>query len=139
VGISRLDDLIAWQLARTFKLEVYRLLRDSSGALTDPKFQNQLRDAAASVSINIGEGFYRFGAREFRRYLTIALASLGEATLWLQDGVDRGYFVSDDCEPARTLAKRCRVATLRLRQSSEPKGPDGPQGPSALTSRTNRT
>jgi four helix bundle protein len=124
VGISRLDDLIAWQLARAFKLEVYRLLRDSAGIAADPKFQNQLRDAAASVSVNIGEGFYRYGAREFRRFLTIALASLGEATLWLQDGVDRGYFVNDDCEPARTLAKRCRVAMLRLRQSLESTGRD---------------
>ena len=139
MGISRLDDLIAWQLARTFKLEVYRLLRNSPAVVADPKFQNQLRNAAASVSINIGEGFYRFGAREFRRFLTIALASLGEATLWLQDGVDRGYFVTDDCELARTLAKRCRVATLRLRQSLELKGPSGPKEPSALTSRTNRT
>ncbi len=70
--------------------------------------------------MNIGEGFYRHGAREFSRFLSIALASLGEATLWLQDGVDRQHFDEAACAPARTLAMRCRIATLRLRRSLQP-------------------
>ena len=124
MGVSRLEDLIAWQLANTFKLEVYRLLGDSPRASSDARFRDQLRESAASVGMNIGEGFYRFGAREFRRYLTIALASLGEAVLWLQDGVDRGHFDKDTCETAFALAKRCRVASLRLRHSLGPQRQD---------------
>jgi four helix bundle protein len=67
--------------------------------------------------MNIGEGFYRFGAREIVRFLSIALASLGEATLWLRDGVDCGHFDAESCTEAFALAKRCRVATLRLQHS----------------------
>ena len=117
MGVSRLEDLIAWQLAHAFKLEVYRLLRESPGATTDGRFREQLRDSAASACMNIGEEFYRYGAREFRRYLTIALASLGEATLWLHDGIDRDHFQKEDCERAFAFAQRCRIAMLRLRQS----------------------
>jgi len=124
MGVSRLEDLIAWQLANAFKLEIYRLLDDSPPASSDVRFRDQLRASAVSVGVNIGEGFYRFGAREFRRYLTIALASLGETTLWLQDGIDRGHFDKATCETAFSLAKRCRVASLRLRHSLGPQRKD---------------
>ena len=50
------------------------------------------------------------------------MASLGEATLWLCDGIERGHFDGKDCEHAFDLAKRCRVATLRLMR---PRLPDG--------------
>lgn len=120
MGVQRVEDLIAWQLANAFKLEVYRLIRESAGAREDHRFRDQLRGAAASTGMNIGEGFFRYGASEFARYLTIGLASLGEATLWLNDGVDRGYFVRASCGEALALAKRCRIATLRLQQSLEP-------------------
>ena len=117
MGIKRVEDVIAWQLANAFKLEIYRLINSSPGARVDGRFRDQLRESAASVGMNIGEGFYRYGAKEFARYLAIALASLGEATLWLQDGIDRRHFEPDACETAFALAKRCRVAALRLRRS----------------------
>lgn len=117
VGVHRLEELVAWQLADAFKKEVYRLLRECAAARGDFRYRDQLRQAAASVPMNIGEGFYRFGRREFAHFLAIALASLGEATLWLQDGVDRQHFDATQCDPALKLARRCRVATLRLRQS----------------------
>ena len=117
MGVSRIEDLVAWQAAMAFKVEVYGLIQQSPSACLDFRFRDQLRESAASVGINIAEGFYRFGAREFARYLTIALASLGEATLWLQDGIDRRHFDPTACEPAFRLAKRCRIATLRLRHA----------------------
>jgi four helix bundle protein len=117
VGVSRIEDLVAWQLADAFKKEVYRILRSSPDALADVKYRDQLRVASASCAMNIAEGFYRFRPREFSTYLSIALASLGEAALWLRDGHDRGYFEAQACENAFRLATRCRVATLRLRQS----------------------
>jgi four helix bundle protein len=120
MGVQRVEDLIAWQLANAFKVEIYRLIRESAGARADHRFRGLLRDAAASAGMNIGEGFLRYGAAEFARYLTIALASLGEATLWLNDGVDREYFDRASCRDALALAKRCRIATLRLQQSLEP-------------------
>jgi four helix bundle protein len=67
--------------------------------------------------MNIAEGFYRYSGREFARFLSIALASLAEAELWIRDGVDRQHFDAPACDDALRLAKRCRVATIRLQQS----------------------
>jgi four helix bundle protein len=120
MGVRRLEDLIAWQLASAFKVEVYRLLKNSQTASADFRFRDQIRDAAASIGMNIGEGFYRYRAREFGRFLSIALASLGEAELWLHDGIEREHFTQAECETAFTLGKRCRIATLRLLQSLQP-------------------
>ena len=132
-----LDDLIAWQLAHAFKLEVYRLLREHAAARADLRFRDQLQHAAASVGINIAEGFHRYGRREFSRFLSIALASLGEAPLWLRDGIDRRHFTEAECTDAFTLAKRCRVASLRLKHSlSHPKHLKHPTHPPSRTQRT---
>ena len=120
VGVKRVEDLIAWQLANALKLEVYRLIRQSRGASADLKFRDQVRDSASSVEMNIGEGFYRYGASEMARFLSIALSSLGETSLWLRDGIDREYFDKASCAEGLALAKRCRVATLRLHQSLQP-------------------
>ena len=120
MGVSRIEDLIAWQLTNQFKREIYRLLRESSSASRDLRYRDQLRDSAASVEMNIAEGFYRRGPREFVRFLSIAIASLGEATLWLHDGIDRQHFEPSTCVNALTLAKRCRVATTRLHRSLQP-------------------
>jgi four helix bundle protein len=122
----KIDDLVAWQLAQAFKVEVYRLVNNSPGARADVRFTGQIRDAAASVGMNVAEGFYRFGAAEFRRFLSIALASLGEAVLWIRDGIDRGHFDEASCELAFNLSKRCRIATLRLHRSLAPKAPKAP-------------
>jgi len=117
VGAHRIEQLVAWQLADAFKQEVYRLLRESPEANKDLRFKDQLRTSAASGAMNIAEGFYRYRPREFARFLSIALASLGEAALWLKDGIDRGHFAASNCEQAFQLARRCRIATLKLRQS----------------------
>jgi four helix bundle protein len=114
--VDRIDDLIAWQLADRFKTEVYGLIRRNASASADRAFSSQLRAAAASAAMNIGEGFYRYQPRDFARFLSIALASLGEATLWLRDGIQREYFAPTECEPVFQLATRCRIATLRLRR-----------------------
>ena len=114
VAVRSLDELIAWQLADAFKVEVYGLLRRSPGAARDRAFADQLRAAAASAAMNIGEGFYRYRPRDFARFLAIALASLGEATLWLRDGIQREHFDVSDCEPAFLLARRCRIASSRI-------------------------
>ena len=120
VGVRRAEELIAWQLANAWKLEVYRLIGHSRGASADLRFRDQLRDSASSVGMNIAEGFYRYGAADMARFLSIALASLGESALWLRDGIDREYFDEASCREAFVLAKRCRVATLRLRASLQP-------------------
>jgi four helix bundle protein len=117
VGVHRIEDLIAWQLARSFKLEVYRLLRVYPAAAADLHFRDQVLASASSVGMNLAEGFRRYTPREFARFLTVALSSLSEAMLWLQDGVDRGHFPDQAIAEALTLGRRCHVATIRLKHS----------------------
>jgi four helix bundle protein len=112
----RLDDLIAFQLSRQFKREVYRML-SVCPAGRDFRYVGQLRASASSVEANIAEGFYRLSPREFARFLLIARGSLGESEVRLADGVDRGYFTAADCAAAQVLTKRTGAAIMALRKS----------------------
>jgi four helix bundle protein len=117
MGVKKVDELIAFQLAHEFKLEAYRITGESPEASRDLKFKGQLFEAASGVESCIAEGFRRWLAPEFAQFLRYALASLEESEVRLRDGVDRGYFTGEGIAPAGQLAKRCRVASLRLHHS----------------------
>lgn len=70
----KVEDLLVWQQA----ISVTNLIYMHFKSLQDFGFRNQIQRAAVSVSNNIAEGFYRKSDREFKRYLTIALGSIGE-------------------------------------------------------------
>ena len=72
---------------------------------------------AASVELNIVEGYHRFSPRDFARFLLIARASLAETEMQLEDGVDRGHFLSVDLASASPLAKRLVSAIVALRRA----------------------
>jgi four helix bundle protein len=114
MGAKSLEELLTYRLAREFKLEVYRLVRESPGASGDYRYRDQLFDAASGVESCVAEGFRRYGAAEFAQFLRYALASLTEAELRLKDGVDRKHFAADDLIVAQQLAKRCYTAALHL-------------------------
>jgi len=116
MAVRRYQDLIAWQLAEEFKREVFRIVQQSKRAL-DLRYRSQLLDAASSITANIVEGFLRYAPAEFARYLAISLGSLGEAETRLRDGILLSYFGESDCALAFQLARRCAVATLRLKRS----------------------
>jgi len=119
MGVVRVEDLRAFQLARAFKLEVYRLIRESDEARDDFRFRQQLSDAASGGESNIAEGFARWRATEISRFLTYAISSLQEALCRVQDGVDRGYFDGAACRKAFDLgpsAIRCTVAFWKSQQ-----------------------
>lgn len=79
MGVERVEELVAYQFASEFKLEVYRLIDQSVGARRDFKFKAQLQDAASGMEATIVEGFGRRHAAEFAVFLRYALASLAEA------------------------------------------------------------
>ena len=116
-GVRRYKDFDAWQLAEAFKKEVFRLVRQSPGASRNFKYRDQLREAAGGISKHIAEGYLRCAPLEFVHFLDYALGSLGEAEERLADGVELGYFPEPDCREAFRFAKRCTVATGRLKQS----------------------
>ena len=120
VGAKSLEDLRAFQQARAFKLEVYRLVEASPPAQENRRFRGQLIEAAASGEMNVREGFKRFGAGDMAHFLSYALASLAEAIGWLQDGVDRKYFRADDCAHAFSLGESANRTTTALHQSLQP-------------------
>jgi len=84
------EDLIVWQKAHAFVLEVYRLTadfpREEQYGLT-----SQLRRAAVSIPANIAEGFKRRGKADKARLMNIAEGSLEEARYYLRLAGDLGY------------------------------------------------
>jgi len=87
---KRFSDLIVWQKAHQFVLDVYRLSSEF------PKTEiygltTQIRRAAVSVPANIAEGFRKQTNPEKLRFLNIAQSSLEECRYYLILVSDLGY------------------------------------------------
>jgi four helix bundle protein len=88
---KKFQELEAWQLANSLKLEVYKLIK-SEPARSDYEYCRQIRKSAASSPRNIAEGFGRFRPRPFAQYMEFSIGSTQETHDALLDGVDRGHF-----------------------------------------------
>jgi four helix bundle protein len=117
VAVRRYQDLIAWQTGDKFKAEFAASSLAALPQTKDFRYRSQILESARSVPANIAEGFVRYSPREFVRFLGFALGSLVEAEARLRDGIQLGYFRSEDCSAAFRLARRCFTATIRLKQS----------------------
>jgi four helix bundle protein len=84
-------DLIAWQKAMDFVMDVYRTSktfpRDELCGLS-----SQLRRAAVGIPTNIAEGQARFSANEFHYFLARARGSLVEVETQLMIAQKLTYF-----------------------------------------------
>jgi len=114
-GAKHFRELVCWQLANELKLEVYKLV-DRSDFKRDFRFYDQIRDAAASVTRNIAEGFGRRSHADFARFLDVSRGSLAELQNHLQDAVDRGHCDADDFARLNALSERTAAATARLQR-----------------------
>jgi four helix bundle protein len=112
-GVSRYEDLEAWQLADELKREVYALT-ETGPASRDFKFRDQIRDSAASSTKNIAEGFGRFRPAENAHFVEFSVASTMETKDSLKDGVDRGHFSPERALRAQQLAERTIQCSTRL-------------------------
>jgi four helix bundle protein len=117
--IRSLSDFVAFQLAGEFRQEVYRLI-DSCAVPVDLKYKSQLLDATDGIESNLAEGYRRNNTGEFSQFTRYARASLAEARVRLERGVDRKYFSDSECGEARSLGKRCDDALAALLRSLEP-------------------
>src|SRR5690242_11827296 len=83
-------ELIVWQKAHQFALEVYRFTR---GFPADGRYglTSQIRRAAVSVPANIAEGFPKRGPNDKARFFNIAQGSLEEVHYYLISAKDLGY------------------------------------------------
>jgi four helix bundle protein len=85
--------------SRRLAIDVYRL---TDGFPPEERYglAAQLRRAATSISTNIVEGCSRSSAREYQRFVDIALASAGEVLHLLQLAVDLDLLTAErvaDC------------------------------------------
>ena len=88
--IKRFEDLTIWKLSRSFSKEVF-ILASNENFKKDFKLIDQLKSSSGSVMDNIAEGFDRQSRLEFRQFLSIARASLGESKSQLYRAFDRNY------------------------------------------------
>ena len=106
MGARDFQDLLAWQLSYELKCEVVAFTATGL-ASKDFKYRDQIRTSSASAPSNISEGFGRFRAGDFARFLEFARGSLMETQNHLIDGRDRGYL---DVALYSRLVHLCRAA-----------------------------
>ena len=106
----------AWQAAHQLVLQIYEATdcwpKEERFCLTI-----QLRRAALSVPTNIAEGAAKRGAREFRRFLDIALGSLSEVSYLLRFSRDRGLLSAESWLELETLRNRTGQLVWQLYRS----------------------
>jgi four helix bundle protein len=113
----RFEDLVVWQKAHQFVLNVYRFSRSF------PKVElygltSQLRRAAISVPANVAEGFSKRGPNDKVRFLNIAQGSLEEARYYLILARDPGFGDPKEMMPLAEEAGRLLQAYSRSIRAS---------------------
>jgi len=74
MAIQKFEDIIGWQKAQDFAVEIYAVFKD----LKDFGFKDQICRAVVSISNNIAEGFDRRTDADFARFVHIAMGSCSE-------------------------------------------------------------
>lgn len=112
--IESYQDLVVWQksmdlVEMTYKIVVKLPINEQYG------LSSQLRRAAGSVPANIAEGFGRWHAREFIRFLLIANGSVKELETHLLIAVRLHLIRTDDIETSMQMAKEISKMIFALR------------------------
>ena len=112
----RPEDLLAWQLCMELGDHIADIV--SKGPVSrNFKFCDQIRESSAAPAPHIAEGFGRWGAKEFARYLRMAISSLLETQTHLEYGRRRKYFTPEVHSNAMTLSGRALRITTNLLNS----------------------
>ncbi|HWI16538.1 MAG TPA: four helix bundle protein [Vicinamibacterales bacterium] len=113
-GFKKFEEIIAWQLAHSLKLQVDAFIARPAFKFKF-KFADQLSDAVRSAPRNIAEGYMRgYKHREFAYFLRVARGSLGEVLNHLLDANEQGLITDAELVAAERLAKRAIKATTGL-------------------------
>lgn len=115
------ERLLAWQLCYRLGLEVYQATK-SWPAEERYGLTSQARRAAVSAVTNIAEGASKHGPAEFRRYLDIALGSLGELACLLLFARDLGILPYAQWDHLDTLRRQAGGLTWKLARAMERRG-----------------
>lgn len=108
--------LVAWQEAHSLCVWTYHVTN------TFPKCElfgliSQMRDSSSSVPTNIAEGNSRRTAKDQRKFLTIAIASLEELHYQFLLAKDLGYINQQQFIEADDRVQRTGYLTGKLRSS----------------------
>lgn len=115
------QDLIIWQRAHEFALEIYRVT-DEFPNIEQFGLTNQLRRAAVSVPSNIAEGFERNSSKDFSHFLVISRGSLSEIKAQLLLAKDLLYLSPQECERLLTEATEIHKMLNSFKATLEKKG-----------------
>ena len=90
MGTFGFENIIAWQKAHEFVLNVYKATRDFP---KEERFglTSQFRRAAVSIEANIAEGYKKLGKAGKLRFMNIAEGSLEECRDYMVLARDLGY------------------------------------------------
>ena len=80
--IRSFEDLIVWQRAHQFFLDVVKDVDAFSPGMAARIIGNQVLRSASSISANIAEGFGRRTGKEYTHYLIVARGSTTETLDW---------------------------------------------------------
>ena len=105
-GITRFEDINAWQTARELTNNVYKLT-SQLGFSRDFGLRDQIRRAVVSVMSNIAEGFESRTDVQFIHYLGLARASAGEVRAQLYIALDQGYISDEKFKEPYAPAEKC--------------------------------
>ena len=94
-GWKSFEDIEAWQLARVFCQDVFRICK-YDGLKTDFRLKDQINGSSGSIMDNIAEGYDRGGNKEFIQFLSIAKGSAGESRSQLYRIYDREYISQEE-------------------------------------------
>ncbi len=95
MGTFGFENILAWQKAHEFVLNVYKTTRNFP---PDERFglTSQFRRAAISIEANIAEGYKKLGKADKLRFLNISQGSLEECRDYTILSRDLGYIGKDE-------------------------------------------
>ncbi|MCC7478709.1 four helix bundle protein [bacterium] len=134
-GVSRFEDLKAWQLARALSHSVHLLIA-RPGMAKQFALRDQLSRAALSAMTNIAEGFARKSDKEFAYFLRVSKASAVEIQSLLYVVHDTGHLDSKEFSRIYKQADEVAGVTLRLAQSLDAASGSSLSGKSSVRART---
>ena len=114
--ITKFEDLIAWQEARTLVKMVYKLTSDGSFS-KDFGMRDQIQRASVSAMTNIAEGFDCESTAEFARFLGFARRSAVEVQSLLYAALDVEHIKQEVFKSHYEQAKKCKALIGGLKQA----------------------
>ncbi|WP_276373670.1 four helix bundle protein [Chryseolinea sp. H1M3-3] len=111
--VTKFEDLRCWQEARKLVKEIY-LVSEHGKLAKDFDTKSQIKRAALSTMNNIAEGFGKFSAKEFIRYLDTASNSVSEVKSILYVLHDLNYLEQEKTQELQAKSDEVKALTVAL-------------------------